>query len=194
MSIHVTVATVICKNDRFMVIRETSPNRPCAEIINQPAGHVEPGESLVAAAIRETLEETGWLCQIEHCVGIYHYLSPVSKTQYFRTCFSAKLIEQKFATSPDPAIVQTDWLSLKDIQSINQKDQALADEGKNISCLVSAVTPGKSVALRSPIVLDCFTDYLNGHRIPWQSLCETGLRQNHSIEESKALAMDQPAS
>ena len=55
--IHLTVATVVEKDNLFLMVRET---RDGVQVINQPAGHVEPGEDILHAALRETLEETGW--------------------------------------------------------------------------------------------------------------------------------------
>ena len=59
--LHLTVATVVERNGKFLMVRETKNG---SQVINQPAGHVEPGEDVLAAAIRETLEETGWLVEL----------------------------------------------------------------------------------------------------------------------------------
>lgn len=63
---HVTVATVIEDNGRFLLVEEQQRGRL---VLNQPAGHLEPGESLIEAALRETLEETGWTVEIQGLVG-----------------------------------------------------------------------------------------------------------------------------
>jgi len=55
--IHLTVATVVEKDGQFLMVKETKSGQ---QVINQPAGHVEPGEDILQAALRETMEETGW--------------------------------------------------------------------------------------------------------------------------------------
>lgn len=163
MSIHLTVATVIKRKNSFLVVRETTPNRPKTEVINQPAGHVELGETLQEAAVRETLEETGWHCEISHAIGIYHYLSPASRTQYLRICFAANLISQAHLSPPDPNILSAEWMTLKDIEAIHNKSALRPKQGY------------QREALRSPIVLTCFQDFERDARLPWHCLQEQAL-------------------
>ena len=59
---HITVATVVERDGRYLLVEEFDGTRL---VINQPAGHLDPGETLVEAAIRETLEETAWQVEIE---------------------------------------------------------------------------------------------------------------------------------
>jgi 8-oxo-dGTP pyrophosphatase MutT (NUDIX family) len=54
---HATVATIVVRDDRFLMVEEISAGEA---VFNQPAGHIEAGETIEAAAIRETLEETHW--------------------------------------------------------------------------------------------------------------------------------------
>ena len=68
--IHVTVAAIIESGGRFLLVEEQIDGRI---VLNQPAGHLDPGESLPAAAARETLEETGYTFEPSHLVGIYHW-------------------------------------------------------------------------------------------------------------------------
>ena len=62
----VTVATVVVRDGRLLCVEERANGRL---VLNQPAGHLEPDESLVEAALRETREETGWNVRITHVVG-----------------------------------------------------------------------------------------------------------------------------
>ena len=66
--IDVTVAAIVELDGRFLLVEETVGG---ALVLNQPAGHVEPGESLAAAVVRETLEETGFRFTPRGIVGIY---------------------------------------------------------------------------------------------------------------------------
>ena len=67
---HVTVATIVEDQGRFLLVEEQADGR---EVLNQPAGHLEPAESLLEAALRETLEETGWEVELSAVTGIYLY-------------------------------------------------------------------------------------------------------------------------
>ena len=71
---HVTVATVVEQNGKFLLVHEQSDGL-C--VYNQPAGHWDEHESLMDAARRETLEETGWEVELSHVLGISHYISPL---------------------------------------------------------------------------------------------------------------------
>jgi 8-oxo-dGTP pyrophosphatase MutT (NUDIX family) len=67
---HATVATVVVDGGRVLLVEETIDGR---QVLNQPAGHLEPGESLAEAALRETREETGWTVQLTHFIGCYQW-------------------------------------------------------------------------------------------------------------------------
>src|SRR5690554_476316 len=81
---HVTVATVIEDNGRFLLVEEQQRGRL---VLNQPAGHLEPGETLIEAAVRETLEETGWTVEVLGLVGVGLYTAPSNGVTYYRTTF-----------------------------------------------------------------------------------------------------------
>ena len=83
---HLTVATVVEDQGRFLLVEETVGGKP---VFNQPAGHVEPFESLKDAAIRETLEETGWEIELTAWQGLYVYHSPRNGVTYYRHCFAS---------------------------------------------------------------------------------------------------------
>ena len=135
---HITVATVIQQDDRFLLVREKSDG---TYVYNQPAGHVEHGESIIAAARRETLEESGWDVEIQELLGIYEYVSPANGINYIRHCFTAKPVEQVHSGPIDSDIEDVHWLSLDEIS--NLQDQ-----------------------LRSPMVWRAVQDYLRGQRYP----------------------------
>lgn len=132
---HITVATVVQKENKFLMVEERENS---ALVINQPAGHLEPGESVFDAAIRETLEETGWHVELSSIVGVYHYYATANNVTYLRLCFAAKTISQS-GNPLDPDIVDTHWLSLNEV---------------------------RKRPVRSPLVEQCINDYLCGEKIP----------------------------
>lgn len=138
---HLVVASIIEHQGKFLMIEEVSDG---IQVINQPAGHVEEGESLLQAVIRETLEETGWHAQINGLVGFYHYRSPHNGITYFRCCFHGQAKSQ--SDHPlDEGIIRTLWLSHAELKA-------------------------QAARLRSPLVLTCLEDYLAGQRLPLESV------------------------
>lgn len=135
---HITVATVVERDGRFLMVQENSGGRL---VYNQPAGHVEAGESLLEAARRETLEETGWQVEIQKFLGIYQYTSPENGITYIRHCFIARAIEPRTELPLDADIVQALWLTA---QELGQHE----------------------AGMRSPLVLEVLRDYLKGVAYP----------------------------
>jgi ADP-ribose pyrophosphatase YjhB (NUDIX family) len=135
---HITVATVVEREGRFLMVKEKSDG---LIVYNQPAGHLEIGESLIAAAQRETLEETAWQVRVDQFLGIYQYTSPLNKISYVRHCFIAEPIVEQSAAVLDSGILEVSWLRIEEIE-------LLSDE------------------LRSPMVLRVLQDYLHGARYP----------------------------
>ena len=133
---HITVATVVPDGDRFLLVEEWADQKL---VINQPAGHLDPNESLIEAAIRETLEETGWLVSIESVIGVY-LLTAINGITYHRTCFLAKPVSQT-TTDLDEGIERIVWMT---------RDEVIEDPDK----------------LRSSLVIDCIDDYLSGQEYP----------------------------
>lgn len=127
---HLTVATIVQRNDQYLMVEEVDNGR---KVINQPAGHVEVGETLFEAAIRETLEETGWSVQLDRFIGIYHHYASHNDTTYVRLAFTASPLTLT-ETIIDPDIFAVHWLTLDEIR---------------------AETP------RSPLVLRCIDDASN---------------------------------
>ena len=141
---HVTVAAVIEQHGRFLLVQERESGRV---VLNQPAGHLEDGESLVTAVIRETLEETGWHFQPEAVIGIYRWRHPVKRITYLRVTFAGQGLRDDIDRTLDEAIEDTLWLSTGEIHR-------------------------QSEMLRSPLVLKSIEDYLAGVRYPLSVLAD----------------------
>ena len=135
---HVTVATVIEDNGRFLLVEERSDG---ALVFNQPAGHLERGETLEEAARRETLEETGWSVELLGVVGIGLYTAPGNGQTYHRTTFFGKPLQCDQTRQLDDGIVRAVWLSFEEVQAL-------------------------SARMRSPLVTRVIAQYLEGHRYP----------------------------
>ncbi|UDL06859.1 NUDIX hydrolase [Marinobacter sp. CA1] len=135
---HATVAVVVEDDQgRFLLVEERSHGEI---VFNQPAGHVEEGESIPAAALREALEETGWEVELTALIGFYVYKAPANQVTYYRFCFAAKGL-RKLTDELDADIIAAHWLSLEEIHHRHQQ-------------------------LRSPLVLQCIEDYREGRRFP----------------------------
>jgi 8-oxo-dGTP pyrophosphatase MutT (NUDIX family) len=141
---HVTVAAVIEQNGRFLLVQERESGRT---VFNQPAGHLEDGESLVSAVIRETLEETGWHFQPAAIIGMYRWRHPVKGITYLRVAFAGSGICHDANRRLDATIERTLWLSAGEIR-------------------------GQPEKLRSPLVLKSIEDYLAGARYPLSVLAD----------------------
>lgn len=133
---HITVAAIIESDQRFLLIEEESDG---LIVINQPAGHLDMGETLIEAVIRETLEETAWHFIPEAIIGIYQYASSLNGISYVRIAFCGQVHSQESDRPLDTGILRTLWLTR---QEIAQQQ------------------------LRSPLVLQCVDDFLNGQRYP----------------------------
>lgn len=138
-----TVAAVIERDQQFLMVEEMIGSELK---INQPAGHLEDGESLIEAIIRETLEETAWEFIPESLVGIYRWRHQQTENTYIRFCFCGRLGE-KHDRPLDSDIHQAVWL---DTEAIAQRQSQF----------------------RSPLVHQCLQDYLAGKRYPLDLLIE----------------------
>jgi len=140
----VTVAIIAETDGQFLMVEEqvNGENR-----FNQPAGHLEDGESLVDAAIRECLEETAWEFRPDALVGIYRWRHPASQDTYLRATFCGQCIRHHADRTLDPDITAAHWMTLDAIR----ERQAL---------------------LRSPLVMRSLEDYLDGKRYPVELLVD----------------------
>ena len=111
---HATVACVIEQDGRYLLVEERDKSSGIM-VFNQPAGHLEPGESLTEGALRETLEETGWIVELQHLVGVYQYHSKHNDLVYLRFAFAAGPVEQK-QIAIDPDISAVHWLTKEEIK------------------------------------------------------------------------------
>lgn len=140
----VTVAAICEQNGRFLLVEERSKSTNKI-VFNQPAGHIEEGESIIQAAVRETLEETQRHFTPQALVGFYRLQAENGKT-YLRYTFCGQISEVDSSQKLDSDIIRTHWLSLEELHSHTQ--------------------------LRSPLVMTCVKDYLAGMRYPLEILRE----------------------
>ncbi|CAG0990746.1 ADP-ribose pyrophosphatase [Burkholderiales bacterium] len=131
---NVTVATLVeCEGKLLLVEEETEDGLR----FNQPAGHLEAGESLVEGAIRETLEETGYLVRPEYLVGVYRWDHRAKQRVYLRFAFAASVVQHEAFRPLDTGIVRALWL----------------DDAELIAA---------AARFRSPMVARCIADYRAG--------------------------------
>lgn len=135
---HVTVATVIEKDGKFLLVEELAGGEL---VFNQPAGHLDPNETLQQAAVRETFEETGWHIELQGIVGIALYKAPSNGVTYHRTTFFARAIQHDANASLDDGIQRAVWLSYEDILQ-------------------------RSDRMRSKLVIKAIEQYRAGHQHP----------------------------
>lgn len=135
---HITVAALVRRKDRYLIVEEIYDGR---KVYNQPAGHVEAGETVVEACARETLEESCWRVRPSHLIGVYVYKAPNGVT-YYRFGLAAEALEETGHTL-DKDIVAVHWLTLKEMQALHNRGE-----------------------LRSPLVLKLIEDDLAGQAYP----------------------------
>jgi 8-oxo-dGTP pyrophosphatase MutT (NUDIX family) len=133
-----TVAAIVERNGRFMLVEEHVSGRL---VLNQPAGHVEPGESLAEAVVREALEETAWTFVPEAIVGVYIWGREGGKNPFLRVAFSGRCTAHDSSRKLDDGIERVVWLSRSDLVA-------------------------RSNRLRSPMVMRAVDDYESGIRYP----------------------------
>ena len=136
--ISVTVAAVIERHGRFLMVEEETDQ---GVRLNQPAGHLEANESIVAGAARETLEETAYHFLARSLVGIYRWRRPAGGRVYLRFAFAGELGRHDPERALDRGILQAVWLT-------------------------AATLRGQADRHRSPLVMRCVDDYLAGRRYP----------------------------
>lgn len=140
----VTVATVVERGGRFLLVEEETRY---GVKLNQPAGHLEAGETLPDAAARETLEESGWRVRPLALIGIYRWEAADSGATFVRFSFAGDAQAHDPARQLDAGIVRAVWLTYDEITARR------ADH-------------------RSPLVLRCIDDYRAGKRWPLALIAE----------------------
>ncbi len=137
----VTVATIVVRDGKLLMVEERAQGRL---VFNQPAGHLEPDESLLEAARRETLEETGWDVEPTAFVGAYQWKAETGR-HYLRFAFAAEPLRHHPERTLDEGIVQAVWMSPAELQR-------------------------ESARHRSPLVWQVVQDFLAGRRSPLDML------------------------
>ncbi len=133
---HVTVATIVEKDGRFLMVEENLHGK---KLLNQPAGHLDEGETLVQAAVRETREESAWKVEISHLIEFSQWTSPNSNTHFLRACFAGKAVKHYPQQKLDDGIIRALWMSRSEVAENAHR-------------------------LRSPLVLDHIDHYIAGKR------------------------------
>jgi 8-oxo-dGTP pyrophosphatase MutT (NUDIX family) len=109
-----TVACVIERDHKYLLVEER--DKTTGQLVfNQPAGHLEEGETLTGAALRETLEETGWQIELTGVLGIALYKAPGNGLTYYRTTFLGKPLAPIENAALDPDIHAIHWLDYESI-------------------------------------------------------------------------------
>ena len=129
----VTVAAVIERAGQFLMVEERVGGQT---VFNQPAGHLEAGESLLEAIVREVLEETAHAFEPRGLVGIYRWETPDRRDTYLRFCFAGAVSQRPAQRNLDPDVVEIHWLDPTAIRRLE-------------------------ASLRSPLVLRCLHDALS---------------------------------
>ena len=135
---HVTVAVVVECEGRFLIVEEEAVE---GRVFNQPAGHLEAGETLAQAAVRETREETGYRVELDGVVGLALYTSPANGLTYHRTTFFSRSASPVEGAQLDPEILAVHWLTEAEIRA-------------------------RSDRMRSPLVIASIEQYLAGQHWP----------------------------
>jgi 8-oxo-dGTP pyrophosphatase MutT (NUDIX family) len=155
----ITVAAVAATAGRFLFVEERINQRL---VINQPAGHVEPGESLLAAVIREVHEESAWRFQPQALLGVYLWRRPSARRATLRFAFTGSVSEHDATLRLDRGIVRTLWLSADGVEA-------------------------QAPRLRSPLVLRCVEDYLAGHTCSLEGIAQLDLTAAAGVEPTARL-------
>jgi 8-oxo-dGTP pyrophosphatase MutT (NUDIX family) len=139
-----TVAAVIERDGRFLFVEEVQDGR---RVLNQPAGHLDPNETLIAACSREVLEETAHRFEPTGLVGIYRWHYKPADVTFLRFCFSGRILGT-VERPLDKEIVALHWLTPAELKA-------------------------KAAMHRSPLVQQCMDDYLAGRNFPIEVLSKT---------------------
>ena len=133
---NVTVAALIERDGRFLLVEEETED---GIRINQPAGHLDAGESLVDACAREALEETAWAFRPTALVGVYQWPRPKGDITYLRFAFAGDLGDHHTGRPLDSGILRAIWMTPAELRGCADRH-------------------------RSPLVLQCVEDWQSGRR------------------------------
>jgi len=139
---NVTVAAIVEHDGRFLIVEEETAD---GLRLNNPAGHLDPGESPLQACVREVLEETAYDFEPQGLVGMY--LNRFTRTRtgdditYLRFAFCGRVGTHHGWRTLDDGIVRAFWLTLDELRACRERH-------------------------RSPLLLQCIEDYLAGQRAP----------------------------
>jgi len=131
---NVVVAAIVEHDGKFLLVEEEAEGRL---VLNQPAGHLDEGESLLHAVIRETLEETAWHFEPQALLGVYRWPHPTKGITYLRFAFIGQVTRHEPERTLDDGIVRAVWMSAEEIRTAKARH-------------------------RSPQVERCLNDYLAG--------------------------------
>lgn len=134
----VTVACVVARGDRFLMVEEEIFGNLA---YNQPAGHLDPGETIQAATVREALEETGYTVELDHFLGVWQWVSKEHGEQVLRFGFAGRAVAHDETRELDTGIRRALWLRRDEIEALGPR-------------------------LRSPLILDTIDAWLDGRRLP----------------------------
>ena len=149
----ITVAALAEQHGRFLLVEERIDGRL---LLNQPAGHLERGETLLEAVVREVREESAWAFTPERLLGVYLWRQPLTRRLYKRFAFTGTVHDHRPEQPLDTGIVATRWLTREEIR-------AGADR------------------LRSPLVLRCIEDYLRGETAALVPIGRFELEAAHAV-------------
>jgi 8-oxo-dGTP pyrophosphatase MutT (NUDIX family) len=135
---HVTVAAVVEQQGKFLLVEEHTVE---GVQFNQPAGHLEAGETLLDAVIRETLEESAYHFLPTALVGIYQWHQSSHDRTYLRFAYTGEISGYEEGRALDAGIIRALWLTPEEIDA-------------------------QARSHRSPLVMACMQDYLRGMRFP----------------------------
>ncbi|MDR0673469.1 MAG: NUDIX hydrolase [Zoogloeaceae bacterium] len=139
---NVTVAALVLRDGRFLLVEEETE---AGIRINQPAGHLEHGETLLEAVVRECREETGYDFHPQSLVGIYLRPGAQGRMTYLRFAFAGEVVGYDPESPLDTGIIAARWMTPEALRAAQEK-------------------------LRSPMVQECALDYLAGRRLPLRIL------------------------
>jgi 8-oxo-dGTP pyrophosphatase MutT (NUDIX family) len=143
---NVVVAAIVERDGKFLFVEERAEG---SLVINQPAGHLDEGERLIDAVVRETLEETAWHFEPQALVGVYRWPHPTKGVTYLRFAFTGRVTQHEPHRKLDHGILRALWLT---------PDEFRAERARH----------------RSPQVERCLDDYLAGQRYPLDLLKDLG--------------------